>query len=222
VDPNGDTHQRVYDGAGRVIREVNPLGNETAYSYDAAGRLSTITDAALNATTTFERDEAGRVTHVIDPLGHETVTSYKLGGRIESTTNARGYSTSFNRTPQSASITDALSRTTTTHLSPYGLATGTTFSDTSSTSSSYAGTTRLDNSQSFPLSFTDESGRSRQYGYDSHSGLQQAADLAGADWSYTYAPTIGSDISYDVESGGVSLNAADAYGFGEGGGSNAF
>jgi len=58
----------------------------------------------------------------------------------------------------------------------------------------------------------------REYGYDTRSGLQQAADLAGNDWSYTYAPTIGSDISYDVESGAVSLNASDAYGFGESGG----
>jgi YD repeat-containing protein len=31
-----------------VIREVNRLGNETAYSYDAPGRLETVTDATLD------------------------------------------------------------------------------------------------------------------------------------------------------------------------------
>jgi RHS repeat-associated protein len=209
TEPNGDAFVRLYDGDGRVKEEIDALGNRTTYAYDAAGRLRTITDLALNATTTFERDVAGRVTKTTDALGHETHTTYKLGGRLESTTNARGKTTSFDRTPTSASITDALSRTTVTSLSTYGLPGSTTYPGGASTASSYLGTTRLDGSQQFPTSFEDELERSRDYGYDAKSGLSSATDLAGEQWDYQYMPAAGSGISYDVMSGSVAPSQQD-------------
>ena len=129
--------------------------------------------------------------------------------------------TSFDRTPTSASITDALSRTTVTSLSSYGLPTGTTYPGSATTSSSYLGTTRLDGAQQFPTSFEDELERSRDYGYDSKSGLTSATDLAGQSWQYQYTPAAGSAISYDVFSGNVSAGnqdgGASAYQSGGGG-----
>ncbi len=204
TEPNGDELTRIYDAAGRVKEEIDALGNSTLYAYDLGGRLQGITDATLNATTTFERDSAGRVTRTTDALGHETQTSYKLGGRLASTTNARGKTTSFDRSPLSASITDALSRTTVTSLSTYGLPGSTTYPGGADTSSSYLGTTRLDGSQQYPTSFQDELERTRNYGYDTKSGLTSATDLAGQSWQYQYTPAAGSGVSYDVFSGNVS------------------
>jgi RHS repeat-associated protein len=117
--------------------------------------------------------------------------------------------TSFDRTPTSASITDALSRTTVTSLSTYGLPGSTTYPGGASTASSYLGTTRLDGSQQFPTSFEDELERSRDYGYDAKSGLSSATDLAGEQWQYEYTPAAGSGISYDVMSGSVTPSQQD-------------
>jgi RHS repeat-associated protein len=171
--------------------------------------LHAITDVTLNAITLFERDAAGRVTKTTDALGHETHTAYKLGGRLESTTNARGKTTSFDRNPLSASITDALNRTTVTSLSTFGLPLGTQYPGGSDTASSYFGTTRLDGSQQFPTSFEDELERSRDYGYDAKSGLASATDLAGQQWQYQYTAAAGSGISYDVMSGSVTPSQQD-------------
>jgi len=209
TESNGDVFTRLYDGAGRMKEEVDALGNRTTYAYDAAGRLSAIIDVTLDATTLFERDAAGRVTKTTDALGHESKTSYKSGGRLASTTNARGKTTSFDRNPLSASITDALNRTTVTSLSGYGLPLGTTYPGGADTASSYLGTTRLDSSQQFPTSFEDELERSRDYGYDSKSGLTSATDLAGQSWQYQYTPAAASGVSYDVFSGNVGTTQQD-------------
>ena len=68
-----------------------------------------------------------------------------------------------------------------------------------------ARTTRLDESQSFPTSFTDELTRQRQFAYDANSGLQSTTDLAGKAWQYTYAASKGSAIDYDVFDGTTAL-----------------
>jgi YD repeat-containing protein len=208
-EPNGDRFSRVYDAAGRVAEEIDALGNRTTYGLDPTSRLQAITDVMLNATTLFERDAAGRVTKTTDAFGQETTTAYKLGGRLESTTNARGKTTTFDRGPHSASITDALSRTMVTSLSTYGLPGSTTYPGGAGTASSYLGTTRLDGSQQFPTSFEDELERSRDYGYDSKSGLTSATDLAGQSWQYQYTPAAGSGVSYDVMNGRVSTAQQD-------------
>lgn len=209
TESNGDESTRLYDPAGRTTEEIDPLGNRTTYQYDVAGRLESITDVALNATTTFERDSAGRVTRTIDAIGNETETNYLVGGRLDSTTNARGFTTSFDRTPTQSSIEDALSRTTVTSLTQYGLPTGTSYPGGASTGSAYLGTTRLDGAQSFPTSFSDEQLRRRDFEYDARSGLTRASDLAGQQWNYQYAPSTGSAIRYDVFSGDVSLGHHD-------------
>ena len=102
-----------------------------------------------------------------------------------------------------------MSRTTVTSLSTYGLPGSTTYPGGAGTASSYLGTTRLDGSQQFPTSFTDEAARARDYGYDSKSGLTSATDLAGQSWQYQYTPAAGSGVSYDVMSGSVSTANQD-------------
>jgi RHS repeat-associated protein len=59
---------------------VNGLGGVTRFTYDAAGRIATITDPA-GAVTNRAYDGAGRVTEVTDPLGRVTRFTYDAAGR---------------------------------------------------------------------------------------------------------------------------------------------
>ncbi len=204
--PNGDEFERKYDIGGLLREETNELGNPTVYDYDLAGRLSSITDVALDAVSRFVRDNAGRVTKTVDALGNEMTAQYKAGGRLRAITNARGFSTSFDRKPHFSSITDALGRTTITSRTQYALPTTVSYPDLSNTNSGYFGTTRLDESQSFPATFVDELDRTRTYRYDSGSALVGATDFSGQEWSYTYSATIGSSLDYDAISGQVDLS----------------
>jgi len=93
--PSGDvcpkTTYTQYDAAGRVLKEVAPLGNvagcgcadqyTTTYSYDNNGRPLTITDP-LNHTTTYTYDGAGNQTTVTDANGNRTVTTYDPNNRV--------------------------------------------------------------------------------------------------------------------------------------------
>jgi YD repeat-containing protein len=106
---------------------------------------------------------------------------------------------------------DALSRSTVRQLSGYGLTTGTSLPGGTSTGLTYLGQTRDDESQRFPLSVRDEGNRSRTYGYDVHGGMTSATDLGGANgWQYRYGLTKGAQITWDAESGSVSLVPVDA------------
>jgi YD repeat-containing protein len=84
---------------------------DTAFSYDATGRLTAVTDRYGNATS-IARDQAGRPTAIVGPFGHttglglhpdgylatvtdpvgDTVTlDYREGGLLERLTDAKGY-----------------------------------------------------------------------------------------------------------------------------------
>ena len=57
--------QTAYDAAGRVSSTTDANGNKTTYGYDDAGRRTSVTDA-LNHTTNFVYDAAGNQTSVTD------------------------------------------------------------------------------------------------------------------------------------------------------------
>lgn len=46
TDTLGNKYTREYDLLGRVTKEIDPLGNETSYTYSRLGEIETITDAA--------------------------------------------------------------------------------------------------------------------------------------------------------------------------------
>jgi YD repeat-containing protein len=89
----------VYDLGGRVLRVRDPLGIETRYEYDAAGRrVLTITndvdglydpdipDEDLNAMTAY--DKAGQVVATLDARGTKTAFTYDHAGRRQTVTQA--------------------------------------------------------------------------------------------------------------------------------------
>ena len=199
-------------------------GRETSArlcAYDAAGRLERTVDVARGATTTYVRDDAGQVLSTTDALGHTTSRTYDVRGAMATMTDAASHTWTYATTPTSSTSTTPLGETTTSTSTSYGLPLGTTFPGGATTASTQHGTTSLDESYAYPASRTDESGRTRSFDYDGSSGLIGATDLGGHRWAYTYEPIMAGEVSFDVESGRVSLVAPDgepgAYRFSGGG-----
>jgi RHS repeat-associated protein len=211
TEPNGDVREYYYDANRRLSREHDALGNDTVYERNAAGRVTQIREVATGAETDFTHDAAGRVLTRTDALNRTSTMTYRAGGRLASVTDARNHARTFSETPTSRTVVDALSRTTVRQLSAYGLTTGTSLPGGSSTALSYLGQTRADESQRFPLSVSDEGSRVRSYGYDANGGMTSASELGGQNgWQYSYALSKGAQITWDAESGSVSLVPVDA------------
>ncbi len=105
--------QRLYDPAGRVLEETDPLGHKTTHAYDANGNkiLTTIIDQDITIeyyydycnrlineteihphksyTTTHRYDLSSRKIATIDPFGNETLYTHDELGRITSVTHPK-------------------------------------------------------------------------------------------------------------------------------------
>ncbi len=77
----------VYDAHGRITQQITASGAQTDYAYYPNGDLWTVTGPANNdlgtrPVTTYSYDALGRVTSVTDPLGHVTTTTFDTVGRV--------------------------------------------------------------------------------------------------------------------------------------------
>jgi RHS repeat-associated protein len=122
------TWQLAYtlDAGGKIIQTdvTNPRGYVRRFTFDAAGRVLTDTQAhgtAIAQTTTYTRDATShRVDTVTDTLGRQTTYAYdaknnvtgvtRLAGTGDAVTSTFTYESTFQ---QLASVTDPLSHTTT-------------------------------------------------------------------------------------------------------------
>ncbi len=134
ADPDGPGPQAApelvaeYDAAGRLVREVDALGNETRYEYNALDQLIRILqpdpkrDDRLVATAAYTYDRTGNMSASVDARGAVTSYGYDERDRLTSITrpNPRdgsptGPSTRFtyDDAGQLVSETDAIGATTT-------------------------------------------------------------------------------------------------------------
>ena len=110
-------HNHFYEDAyHNLTRVVDPLGNQTSYTYDLNGNVLTATDANLRVMTSTY-DEKNRLKTRTDPLGHVTSYGYDANGNLTSMTDANGNETQYTYTPTNrlASTIDALG-----HVTSYG------------------------------------------------------------------------------------------------------
>ena len=205
--PNGDTFSREFDGAGRLATSTDALGNRTLYQYDGAGRLEATTREVDGATTTHSRDVAGNSLATTNAGGY-TASNQWLDGELAARTDVRGFSTTFDNTPISYASTDALGRTTTQHLSPYGLATSLDLPGGTQTAATFDGMTSVDLGGDYPLSEADESGRARALTYSSGQLVTATTQGGSSAWGFAYEDATPSDIGFSVESGEVWLAGA--------------
>lgn len=91
INPLGQRTERVYDVAGRLVRQVDTGGRTICLSYDAADQVVATTancrpdepaTVEQNVTTTFGYDLLGRRVWVRDALGSVTRTEYDAEGRV--------------------------------------------------------------------------------------------------------------------------------------------
>ncbi|MET4025769.1 YD repeat-containing protein, partial [Marinobacter sp. MBR-99] len=82
------TTHATYDDLDRLVSETDALGTVTAYSFDAVGNRTSMTDAAGTSearTTEFVFDLVGRVVEQRDPEGGITRNSYDELGQVVKT-----------------------------------------------------------------------------------------------------------------------------------------
>jgi RHS repeat-associated protein len=93
-DPATPEVTYTYDADGRVASMTDGTGT-SAWSYDSLGRTTSTTDGA-GATTTYGYDNAGNVTSIAYPGSAGTVyRSFDPAGRMSSVTDWEGNTTSF-------------------------------------------------------------------------------------------------------------------------------
>jgi len=92
-DRNGNRTGYTYDAGGRLLSITDPGGGVTSYSY-AGGRLTSVTDAA-GRTTQFSIDGAGNLLAVTAPDGAVTQYSYDSRHRLVARTDPRGAVTQY-------------------------------------------------------------------------------------------------------------------------------
>lgn len=103
TDPSRRTTWVAHDLSGNVVREESPLGAVTTMSYDAGGRLVRLVEPRGNEAgalpsdfeTVYVPDAAGNLLREIDPLGNATSYAYDPIGNLIERTDAKGRTTRY-------------------------------------------------------------------------------------------------------------------------------
>lgn len=110
TDANGHATAFEYNNLGRLLREIDPLGNQTSYAYDAKGNLTAKTDAN-GATIRYTYDALGRLVKKVYPDNSEESFSYDARGNLLTATNAgAAYVYAYDAAGRLSSVTDQLGR----------------------------------------------------------------------------------------------------------------
>ncbi|MFH1152449.1 MAG: DUF6531 domain-containing protein, partial [Pseudomonadota bacterium] len=234
--PLAATTSFVYDTAGNMTREIDPLGNITRYEYNTSGNLLKLTDPTGN-TITYTYDDFGNRLSTTDPNGNTTSFTYDLNGKLLTMTDALGNTTHYawdangNRT----AATDPEGHTTTLEYDafnrlirqsdPVGNTTAFTYDHNdkitsitdirgNTTTSTYDVLGRL-------TAQADAMGQVTSFTYDSNGNLLSRIDANGNTTSYTYdamnrqisvTDALSGTILYTYDAEGNLLTVTDARG----------
>ena len=155
----GATTHYAYDAAGRLTSVTDPLGAESAMAYDTAGNLTSTSDA-LGRSASFTYDAAGRVLTATDPAGETASFAYDLDGNRTSATDQLGHATTFSYDvlDKLAGVTDPLSNSWAYTYDPnYNLS-----------------------------SVTNPRGATTSYTYSANDLLAATTDALGHTWAFTH------------------------------------
>jgi len=154
------TKHMTYDGAGRLISEVDPAGRTVLYNYDNRGRRTQIT-TSLNHTTTVGYDAAGHKLSETDPPGNVTQWTYDSLGRELTKTDANGETTTrdYDAAGHLITLTDAKGNAHHFEYDLMGNQTALIYPDGSKETSTY-------DTSGLTLSFTNRAGATRTFEYD--------------------------------------------------------
>lgn len=206
--PNESKPTFAYDENGQLQFETNSVGAVSRNVYDAAGRVIAVTNLATGAGTTQGYDAAGRRVAQTNALGQVTRFEYNADGSLKSMTNAFGTNVwSYLHDTgggccggsggTTSTVTDPLGREVTNVRSPLGLPVQTiqrfgTNAVTNTTVYLSGMVSAEQEGEEYPISITDQGGRTRNFGYTSLGQLERASDLSGSTyWTNRYSSTNG-------------------------------
>ncbi len=190
-----------YDGLDRVTQVTDPDATQTKYGYDAAGNLTTLTDAG--GTVTYKYDKANEQTSVTDPGASKPAAAmtYDKDGNLLKTTYASGASMSY-----AYNAEDQLIYQTDTYKTASGTIAHLSWGSPSS---------HIQYDGSLISSVLDQAGNTTTYTYDSLDRLTEAKTTNGstdlADYQYTLDPA-GNLLSLDTDGSSVP-NGTTSYAY---------
>jgi len=205
---NGRTIARtsLYDHRGQLIRAViDPAGANavTQSTYDAFGRVTSVTDANGNVSHR-EYDRAGNTVAVVDPLGNVTQTSYDGFSRALSVTSPRGTTThyAYDDASRSVTVTTPEGVQLVTSHDRNGRTVAVSDGNGNSTTYTYDADGNL-RSTTTPLSQVTSQ-------FDSDDRLIETVDANGNRTAYTY-DAVGRVLTRTVDPDGLALVTSYAY-----------
>jgi RHS repeat-associated protein len=173
-------------GTDFVTATVDGLNRRTAYTYDSAGHLLTVTrlagtSDAVTTTYTYE-SQFGDLASVTDPLNHTLTLGYDSLGRLISVTDPLTHSTTMTRNAsgQLVSVTNALQHTWQFAYSGGDL--------TSVTDPTNAVRRRFLDGAGRLVAVTDPLGRQTRFGLDKLDRVTLVTDAVGDQTSFSYDP----------------------------------
>jgi RHS repeat-associated protein len=101
VPDRGGGEVYVFNISGRHLRTLDALTGALRYqfTYDAGGRLTTVTDGDNNATT-IEHDGNGHPTAIVGPFGQRTILELNADGFLERLVSPAGEAMTLTYTPE--------------------------------------------------------------------------------------------------------------------------
>ncbi|WP_187284637.1 DUF6531 domain-containing protein [Streptomyces sp. uw30] len=176
-----------YDAAGRLLSTKDAKGNTTRNTYDVAGNLATVTDAA-GKTTSFTYDAANRLTEVKDAAGHIARMSYDVMGNVASRTDASGAKTAYAYDKAGRLIATTAARGNVSGATKYTWKYGYDKVGNRTTVTDPLGNTiKTDYDAEYrPIAVTDPLGKVRKTEYDGEGNITRTFDALGKATAYTY------------------------------------
>ena len=208
-----------YDALGRVISVTDEMGNISQMHYDELGNVVSITDAKGITTAVSEYDTMGRVTSTTDALGLTTTYSYDImGNLLQAVEKLNGQadrvtSYAYDTMGRVTQVTDPLAGITKACYDEHGNMSSVTDANGGTTRYSYDDMGRL-------LEEITPIGSCYSYTYNAQGLLKELENARGQKTTYTY-DAIGrvsamtdelGTVSYTYDNNGNVLTVSDEQG----------
>ena len=197
VDPRGNVQGAIpddyastftYDAAGRLLTETDALGHTTTHAYDKVGNQTSVTDANNHATT-YAYDPQNRLTSITAPDNGVTQFTYDGSGNELTRVDAKNHTTTytFDLAGRQTSMTSPTGQRWTYAYDANGNQTSTVDANGNSTQTAGDGTTTIGyDAVGRPTSIAySDSTPGVSFTYDGVGNRAQMTDGAGSQ-SYTY------------------------------------
>ena len=220
TDPRGKTWNFTYDGAHRILAQINAKGvTVVTNAYDGSGRVAQQTDGAGNVTTyQYAVDASGTTTTITPPSGNAVTQVYDLANNLLSSTDGEGHAGVF--------ATDSLGRlagATDKNGGTYQVSYDTGGNPALAQDRTGAQFQLSSNAQNRPTAVTDPLNHTTSFGWDANGNLTDVWNANGEHLGITVdasgLPTTISDFrstdylwSYSYDATGMPQTATDPNG----------